>query len=501
MKNGVYKRKSFAVLIVVIAILAAFGCGVFVRTTSKKQMKKKENKVVTLRLTGDGIDWIGKQNGWFADLLLERFGCKLDIRPAMEYSDPLKEADIILWGGIAEPDYVKKSSDLTNVKKKRGGRFCLAVNAHSKHKDLANRFVDYLDSPKGMMEMLYGPEKSCWYYKDGKAYLTNNGYSYMENTSLMYPAKKAKQESFAMGYPRFMFLPYTSSMLDPNTGEAYDILQVNKRRLETEKETEQPKNNLKICSNVKKMQVKYVGVNMDEMGTKDLDSAQIATVKKYFDRMSLKKKTYKKGKSPKDIQKESIVYTMQGGKYKEVVYYPFNQFAVSLDGTWYSVTTDQDNPEPINDPADAFLIGTQKTGTHFYIYGNDYDISKQDANVEYIEEGISAGRYVVVKCHLKKGKCNEYFIYDRIKRAFIYKFTGNYFTWYQNDIMHGYYVDQNTIYSYDGTVFQKTDCKEDERIVYLEQKSKKKLEYSIASWSTGEIRESKYDLVQKTAQE
>ncbi len=43
MKNGVYKRKSFAVLIVVIAILAAFGCGVFVRTTSKKQMKKKEN--------------------------------------------------------------------------------------------------------------------------------------------------------------------------------------------------------------------------------------------------------------------------------------------------------------------------------------------------------------------------------------------------------------------------------------------------------------------------
>lgn len=151
------------------------------------------------------------------------------------------------------------------------------------------------------------------------------------------------------------------------------------------------------------MQVKYVGVNMDEMGTKDLDSAQIATVKKYFDRMSLKKKTYKKGKSPKDIQKESIVYTMQGGKYKEVVYYPFNQFAVSLDGTWYSVTTDQDNPEPINDPADAFLIGTQKTGTHFYIYGNDYDISKQDENVEYIEEGISAGRYVVVKCHLKKG--------------------------------------------------------------------------------------------------
>ena len=38
------------------------------------------------------------------------------------------------------------------------GSFCLAVNAHSKHKDLANRFVDYLDSPKGMMEMLYGPE-------------------------------------------------------------------------------------------------------------------------------------------------------------------------------------------------------------------------------------------------------------------------------------------------------------------------------------------------------
>ena len=253
MKNGVYKRKSFAVLIVVIAILAAFGCGAFVRTTSKKQMKKKENKVVTLRLTGDGIDWIGKQNGWFADLLLERFGCKLDIRPTMEYSDPLKEADIILWDGIAEPDYVKKSSDLTNVKKKRGGRFCLAVNAHSKHKDLANRFVDYLDSPKGMMEMLYGPEKSCWYYKDGKAYLTNNGYSYMENTLLMYPAKKAKQDSFAMGYPRFMFLPYASSMLDPNTGEAYNILQVNKRRLETEKETEQPKNDLKICSNVKKM--------------------------------------------------------------------------------------------------------------------------------------------------------------------------------------------------------------------------------------------------------
>ena len=249
------------------------------------------------------------------------------------------------------------------------------------------------------------------------------------------------------------------------------------------------------------MQVKYVGVNMDEMGTKDLDSAQIATVKEYFDRMSLKKKTYENGKSPKDIQKESIVYTMQGGKYKEVVYYPFNQFAVSLDGTWYSVTTDQDNPEPINDPADAFLIGTQKTGTHFYIYGNDYDISKQDANVEYIEEGISAGRYVVVKCHLKKGKCNEYFIYDRIKRTFIYEFTGNYFTWYQNDIMHGYYADQNTIYNYDGTVFQKTDCKEDERIVYLEQKSKKKLKYSIASWSTGEIRESKYDLVQKTAQE
>lgn len=73
MKNGVYKRKSFAVLIVVIAILAAFGCGAFVRTTSKKRQKKKENKVVTLRLTGDGIDWIGKQNGWFADLLLERF--------------------------------------------------------------------------------------------------------------------------------------------------------------------------------------------------------------------------------------------------------------------------------------------------------------------------------------------------------------------------------------------------------------------------------------------
>lgn len=108
---------------------------------------------------------------------------------------------------------------------------------------------------------------------------------------------------------------------------------------------------------------------------------------------------------------------------------------------------------------------------------------------------------MVVKCLLKKGKCNEYFIYDRIKRAFIYKFTGNYFTWYQNDIMHGYYADQNTIYSYDGTVFQKTDCKGDERIVYLEQKSKKKLKYSIASWSTGEIRESKYDLVQKIAQE
>ena len=86
------------------------------------------------------------------------------------------------------------------------------------------------------------------------------------------------------------------------------------------------------------MQVKYVGVDMDEMGTQNLDSAQIAIVKKYFDRMSLKKKTYKKGKRPKEIQKECIIYKMQGGKYKEVVYYPFNQFAVSLDGAWYSVT-------------------------------------------------------------------------------------------------------------------------------------------------------------------
>lgn len=51
--------------------------------------------------------------------------------------------------------------------------------------------------------MLYGPEKSCWYYKDGKAYLTNNGYSYMENTLLMYPAKKAKQDSFADGISTF----------------------------------------------------------------------------------------------------------------------------------------------------------------------------------------------------------------------------------------------------------------------------------------------------------
>lgn len=88
-----------------------------------------------------------------------------------------------------------------------------------------------------------------------------------------------------------------------------------------------------------------------------------------------------------------------------------------------------------------------------------------------------------------------------LSEAFIYKFTGNYFTWYQNDIMHGYYADQNTIYSYDGTVFQKTDCKGDERIVYLEQKSKKKLKYSIASWSTGEIVKANMIFVQKIAQE
>lgn len=42
MKNGVYKRKSFAVLIVVIADPGSIWMCVFVCTTSKKQTKKKK---------------------------------------------------------------------------------------------------------------------------------------------------------------------------------------------------------------------------------------------------------------------------------------------------------------------------------------------------------------------------------------------------------------------------------------------------------------------------
>lgn len=492
MSVGEYMKKWITALLIVIMIVVVIGGCTLLIVPQKKPVKKKE--VVTLRLTGSEIDYSGVQGGWFADLLLERFGCRLDVRPVQEYDDPMKEADLIYWGGIAEPDYVKKSSDLTNVKK--GGNVSLAVNAHSKHKELANRFMDYLNSPKGMMELLYGPEKDCWYYENGKAYFTENGYSYHENSLLIYPAKKAKQDTFAMGSPRFAFLPYEVDMLDPNTGEAYNILNQTPRRPSTKDEMDQPKNDLDICAGVKKIQVSYVGMDMDELNMRNLDSTQMNAVKKYFDSLVLEKKTFQKGKSPKDIQKQFIRYTMQGGKYKEVVYYPYAESAisVSLDGKWYNVSLNKMTVEPINDPADAFEIGSQNIGTHFYIYGKDYDIAKQNADVTYIEEGISAGRYVVVKCHMKKEECGEYFIYDRIKRTFIYEFAANCFSWNKNDITHGYYADRNTIYSYDGKVFQKTDCKKDERIVYLEQKGSRKLKCSIASWSTGEIRECTFKL-------
>lgn len=337
------------------------------------------------------------------------------------------------------------------------------------------------------MEATYGPKKICWYYRKGKAYLTETGARCIVDAGCKLDAGLSGRRSFSEGHCPMSYRLGEMSDIDPKTGESYDVLEKT-RRVETKakkgdrnagKATAAPnlagtaRNDKKIGKDVSQILVTYNMRGYRALGTRTLDASQLKQVTEWFDELKLtKRKKPAEGDSDytswQDTKDNFIHYRLKGGKYKNVIYYPQTE-VVQIDKKWYNNSVSVERT-----PADTFAKGVGSDGTSFYIYGKKYDLREQDANVKAILYCEDVGADVAVICRLKKGG-DAAFIYDRVYRKFIAERKGTHFALSSREDGNipedGVYVDpKGAVRDYTGALYgKKIELKKGEKICSLYQ--------------------------------
>lgn len=199
------KIKTYLPSVIYLVLLVAFcvSCG------KSSQNKVERKKMVTLYVSGDMQSYEGKEEGWFAELIKKKFGIELVYVSNANSADNI---DIIEWPHRFYPKYIEAKEKNEIYKEYYGvgnGDFnyltVISICESSQHKEKCKEFLDYLNSPLGMMEILYGPKDKCWTYDNQHVELLDKN---IDN----YDVDKA---------PHLLFRPYLCEAIDPNTDCSY----------------------------------------------------------------------------------------------------------------------------------------------------------------------------------------------------------------------------------------------------------------------------------------
>ncbi len=105
-----------------------------------------------------------------------------------------------------------------------------SIGANTKYPELCMAILDYLSTPDGYMESIYGPKSAakgadatdgCWYYQDGKTYFTDLGKNCNNSMETNMP-EELGGGTFAGGSNMINSLIWNRSTTNPVTGESYD---------------------------------------------------------------------------------------------------------------------------------------------------------------------------------------------------------------------------------------------------------------------------------------
>ncbi len=456
------------------------------------------------------------QGGWYGDILQQKFGVKLYIMAydyAKNIDEQLKSADIVIWENATNPDYLLARhqgliGDI-HLSDQTYRRSVMAISKTTKQKQLCQKLLTYFDSPKAVMEANYGPEKLCWYYKGHKAYLTDVGVKCQKKQTYKLDTGISAPETYESGHRRISYIPYDTDAIDPNTGEAYEVLYDTYRTEQSKKmdmypafiETSDKKcagsgEILNFTKGVYSIRVTYHMDGFEEFGTRTLDEWQLKQVSEWLDETY-----YQRRKKPDPDNSEDELWSQKAfrtyyvtyeltyiwGNRAQMRYYPGMRIFRWNKDTWYDGLGNAVGRTSF--PADQFQRGSGKDKTKFYIYGKTYDMRKQDAGVESIISCKMMNACVAVYCRMKEGE-ETCFIYDCKERRFVRKLQG--IIW--EDSM---YISENgVIRNYAGKKTGHVSLRQGEKIsaFYEDQDHKKQWMVQLTDMETGEMRDVKADV-------
>ena len=102
-----------------------------------------------------------------------------------------------------------------------------SIGAKTEYPDLIMQIINYLATPEGTLEAVYGPQGLCWYYgEDGKTYFTELGLAcHGSGTTLMESDDPQYQQycgqSFQDGVNPLNMYTWSLMAVNPNSGERY----------------------------------------------------------------------------------------------------------------------------------------------------------------------------------------------------------------------------------------------------------------------------------------
>ena len=456
------------------------------------------------------------QGGWYGDILRERFGVKLYIMAydyAKNIDEQLKPADIVIWENSTNPDYLLAQhqgliGDI-HLSDQTYRRSVMAISKTTKQKQLCQKLLTYFDSPKAVMEANYGPEKLCWYYKGHKAYLTDVGVKCQKKRTHKLDTGISAPETYESGHRMISYIPYDIDAIDPNTGEAYEVLydtyrtEQSKQKdmypsfIETsEKQSAGSGKILNFTKGVASIRATYHMDGFEAFGTRTLDEWQLKQVSEWLDETY-----YQRRKKPDPDNSEDELWSQKAfwtyyvtyeltyiwGNRAQMRYYPGMRIFRWNEDTWYDGLGNAVGRTSF--PADQFQRGSGKDKTKFYIYDKTYDMRKQDAGVESIISCKMMNACVAVYCRMKEGE-ETCFIYDCKERRFVRKMQG--IIW--EDSM---YISENgVIRNYAGEKTGHVSLRQGEKIsaFYEDQDHKKQWMVQLTDMETGDIRDVKADI-------
>ena len=272
----------------------------------------EDPNLTTLYVYDEAAESFGLQDmGWFADIMAKRFGVRLymlkHVAATRLGDDVYRKMDIAIWDTESSSYYVQAKAEgrLENIQVShmKNGKV-ISIGVRSVNKKLCRKIVKYMNSSEAQMEATYGPKKICWYYRKGKAYLTETGARCIVDAGCKLDAGLSGRRSFSEGHCPMSYRLGEMSDIDPKTGESYDVLEKT-RRVETKAikvdrnagmATAAPnlagtaRNDKKIGKDVSQILVTYNMRGYRALGTRTLDASQLKQVTEWFDELKLPKR-------------------------------------------------------------------------------------------------------------------------------------------------------------------------------------------------------------------